>query len=72
MIEEDKANHFIYGLLVFFFSSLIMSPGFSLLFTALIGFLKEVFDHHAHHRFDWLDFYWTLFGSTIGLILKLY
>lgn len=70
-IEQDKANHFIYGLLIFIFCSFIFNPFISFFFVISVGGLKEVYDHYIERRFDWLDLFWTGLGGLVGLFLNI-
>lgn len=69
-IEKDKANHFIYGLLIYFIITLFFGDliGLVVCFLAAIG--KELYDYWSPlHRFDWWDFIWTIAGGLVGFII---
>ena len=44
ILPQDKANHFVYGSIICFLASLILTPIVALAITILIGILKEVYD----------------------------
>ena len=44
IIDQDKANHLIYGLLIFMVSMLLLTPVLSFTIVVIIAFLKEVID----------------------------
>jgi hypothetical protein len=69
-IEEDKANHFIYGLLSFFLCSIFCSIIPSIIFSVATGFSKEVYDYFRDRSHDRMDFIWTIFGTFIGALLR--
>lgn len=71
-IQGDKANHFIYGLLIYFVVTLLLGDllGISVCFLAAI--IKEIYDHYSpNHRFDWWDLIWTIAGGLIGLYIHI-
>ena len=75
LIEQDKANHFVYGAVLSFatiiFLSVILSvpPVIASVLGAVVGgavgILKEVYDysHKETHTPDIQDFVWTFMGS---------
>ena len=71
-IDKDKANHFIYGLLIYFIGTLILGDifGLSLCFTAAAG--KEIYDHwNPLNKWCWWDLLWTLMGGLVGFIIHI-
>lgn len=71
-VEEDKANHFIYGLLIYFIITLFFGDLIGMIICFLSAILKEVYDHYSpNHQFDWWDFIWTVMGGLIGLLIHL-
>ena len=71
-IEGDKANHFIYGLLIYFIVTLLFGDviGLSLCFIAAFG--KEIYDHLSpFHKWCWYDLIWTLMGGLIGFLIHI-
>lgn len=44
LIPQDKANHFIYGCLIYFVLQFILTPVFALIATSGIAIAKEVYD----------------------------
>ena len=47
VIPEDKANHFIYGCVIYTLSCLLFTIPFSLLIVAVIAALKEWHDKYV-------------------------
>lgn len=80
LIEQDKANHFIYGIMIYF----IFKLAFSIVFGSLTGILvgstigvvaaigKEIYDRrHPNHTPDWKDAAWTIGGVVLGIIITI-
>lgn len=71
VIPVDKANHFIYGLVIgsipLIFSEFLapFTVAYAVLLPALVGALKEFFDskHPDEHTADFADFIATIAGS---------
>lgn len=70
-IEGDKANHFIYGLLI---TAIVLFLGLSIplaIFTcAIVAFSKELYDKNIT-RFSWLDVIFTVGGGLISILISL-
>lgn len=78
LIEQDKANHFIYGIIIYFIFKLIFSMIFGLTTGILVGSIfgivaaigKEIYDNkHPHHTSDWKDAAYTIAGVILGIII---
>lgn len=71
IIPEDKANHFIYGLLI---TAIILALGLSMplaIFTCIIiAFSKELYDKTVT-RFSWLDVIFTVTGGITSVLISL-
>jgi hypothetical protein len=69
LIPQDKANHYIYGSVIYFISSLWLSPMVSMILVLLIATLKELYDYKTKTGTpEAMDVVWTLLG---GLFLFL-
>jgi hypothetical protein len=72
VIEQDKANHLIYGLIIFMISMLFLPPILSFTIVIIIAFLKEVVDTYIkgylRRREFVLDFLYTILGAGLGWI----
>ena len=69
LIPQDKANHYVYGSVIYFISNLFLSPILSMLVILLIALLKELYDYKAKTGTpEAMDVVWTLLG---GLFLFL-
>jgi hypothetical protein len=70
IIPGDKANHFIYGLIIFAVCNLVLGALFSSIICIIVAGSKEVYDnYHPNHEASWLDVLWTLLGSITAAIL---
>lgn len=67
-IPQDKANHIIFGWVIYFISNIFLSAYFSFVIVLLFATLKEVYDEIYRFGFDWKDLLTTL---IIPLILTL-
>ena len=73
MLEHDKANHFIYGLLIFGLVKVILGPVVGLIVCTLFGIGKEIYDHfHRDHTFDIYDAIATIAGGVVGLLIGIF
>jgi len=61
LIPLDKANHFIYGFMIFFISNLFMNPYISLIIVFTFALGKEIYDE----RLDWKDIFFTMIPGII-------
>ena len=67
-IPQDKANHIIFGWLIFFISNLFLNVYISFSIVLVFATLKEVYDEFYRFGFDYKDLLSTL---IIPLILTL-
>jgi hypothetical protein len=62
--EIDKANHFIVGYIVYYFSYIFIGNWMALIPLLLIAFGKELIDSYKRKTpFDWEDLAYTLAGG---------
>lgn len=71
LIVQDKANHFIYGFVIFVLCSLFLNDFFSLLIVAVVALAKEVYDEWKYSGFDIWDAVWTVVPAIILLTKNL-
>lgn len=69
LIPQDKANHFIYGFVIYFLLNLFFNDYTSFAFVFLFAFSKEVYDEYKYGGFDLKDLLTTLIPAFL-LILK--
>jgi len=69
LLSQDKANHFIYGILIYMTLSLIHQPLTGLIVCILAGILKEV---HDYPKQDYKDFIATVLGGVAGYACTYY
>jgi hypothetical protein len=72
LIPNDKANHFIYGFIIFILSTLIFTNPISLLIVSIIGGSKEIYDKvSGTGNPEFLDFLATVLPGLILTILSI-
>jgi len=71
MFEKDKANHVIYGVIIYGLHSLIITPIFSLIAVYVIALAKEFYDKKKTGKFSYSDIMATLLGGVIGLLISI-
>lgn len=70
-IRQDKANHFIYGFLIFIISNFFLQDYLSLLVVVLVGLGKEIYDEYKYGGFDVVDLIYTILPAMIIVVSKL-
>ena len=70
LIAQDKANHFLYGFLIFMISQYFLNDylSFGVVFAFAIG--KEIKDQIVYKGFDYKDLLVTLLPSIIIHFLR--
>ena len=70
LIAQDKANHFLYGFLIFMISQYFLNDylSFGIVFAFAIG--KEIKDQIVYKGFDYKDLLVTLLPSIIIHFLR--
>ena len=70
LIAQDKANHFVYGFLIFIISQYFLNDYFSfgVVFAFALG--KEIKDQIVYKGFDYKDLLVTLLPSIIIHFLR--
>ena len=70
LIAQDKANHFLYGFLIFIISQYFLNDyiSFGIVFAFAIG--KEIKDQIVYRGFDYKDLLVTLLPSIIIHFLR--
>jgi len=70
LIAQDKANHFLYGFLIFMISQYFLNDylSFGIVFAFALG--KEVKDQIVYKGFDYKDLLVTLLPSIIIHFLR--
>lgn len=70
-IRQDRANHFIYGFVIYIIASVFFIPLISFLITAIIALGKELYDEYDYGGFDIKDLIFTITAPLILLILQI-
>ena len=71
-IPHDKANHFIYGFVIFVLSNLVLNEWTSLAVVCLFAFGKEIYDEWKYGGFDIYDANWTIAPALILTLKQIY
>ena len=66
LIPQDKANHFVYGVVAYALALLFVSPLVALGITIVIGAAKEAWDANGRGCVELLDFLATAAGGAVG------
>ena len=72
LIPHDKANHFIYGFVIFVLSNLVLNEWFSLTIVCLFAFGKEIYDEWKYGGFDLYDAIYTIAPALILTLKQIY
>ena len=72
LIPHDKANHFIYGFVIFVLSNLVLNEWISLLIVCFFAFRKEIYDEWKYGGFDIYDAVWTIAPALILTLKQIY
>lgn len=71
LIPQDKANHAIYGALIFFVLQFFVAPVIALVVVVTVAFIKEVYDRvSGTGTSDVLDFLVTIAGAIPLFLLS--
>jgi len=70
VLAQDKANHLIYGLLVFTLALIFFGVVVACCATVVVAAGKELFDlaHRSSHTPDPVDLLVTVLGGALGLV----
>jgi hypothetical protein len=72
LVPQDKANHYIYGSVIYFITSLCLSPILSLIVVLLIAFLKELYDYKTKKGTpEVMDIVWTMIGGLTIMVTQI-
>jgi hypothetical protein len=69
LINQDKANHIVYGFVIYFISNLFLNPFSSLTVVLFFALGKEVLDQIKYKGFDYKDLAVTMIIPVV-LFLK--
>ena len=71
MFEKDKANHVIYGVVIYGLSYILITPIFCLIAVFITGIAKEVYDSYNGKKFSYADIMATQAGGIIGFLISI-
>lgn len=69
ILPHDKANHFIYGFMIFILSNLFLRDYVSLGIVFVFAIGKEIYDQYDYGGFDWKDILATIIPALILTIV---
>ena len=73
LIPSDKANHFIYGLMIFTLCSIPFGWIVGIISCSIFGIGKEIYDeYNPNHTPDVMDAIYTIAGGVVGLACVLF
>lgn len=68
LIPQDKANHIVYGFVIYFIANLFLNTYYSLGIVIIFALSKEAIDQVKYKGFDWKDLVVTLIPAIMFLI----
>ena len=68
-MQKDKIYHFIAGLVICLFFSIVDDPITGIGGAIGAGIMKECYDQHVYEGFDWKDMVVTWIGGCVGFTL---
>jgi hypothetical protein len=72
LIPQDKANHFIYGCIIYFLVSTYLTPIQTMGVVTLTASIKELYDYKTKTGTpELMDVVWTLLGALTILITQI-
>ena len=69
LIPLDKANHIIYGLVIYVLSNFFLQNVLALCVVTLFAVCTEMYDYWSYGKFDIEDMFATIFGAAILTII---
>lgn len=70
VIPGDKANHFVYGAVIFLIGNYTLSSQNGLLLALFFAIGKEMYDA-LDGKPDWKDVVWTMIGAGVACLSAL-
>lgn len=71
MIEQDKANHYIAGNVIYLIAAIWLSPLLAFAPVLLIALVKEFRDKMGYGQVSIMDVAWTVAGGVIPFVIQL-
>jgi hypothetical protein len=65
LIPQDKANHFVYGFVIYVLASLLLSDLLSLAMVVIWAICVEIYDEYDYGGFDWKDLLVTMIPAIL-------
>lgn len=70
LLEQDKANHFIYGLLIYAAVNYFFGPMIAFYVLTVVAFGKEIYDWKYGTGFSGTDIVFTIIGGMISFLIS--
>lgn len=70
-LEESRANHFVYGFVVYLISTIFVSNLFAFIIVMFVALLKELWDEYKYKSGNLIDAICTVIPALL-LIIKNY
>ena len=67
-LPQDKANHFIFGVLAYIPAAAFFGPVAGLVTAVVVGAAKELHDSQGHGCVEFYDFLATALGGAAGFL----
>ena len=71
MFDKDKANHFIYGAVIYGLTALVITPEFCLIAVLITAVAKELYDFYNGKEFSYGDIMATELGGIVAFLISL-
>ena len=71
MFDKDKANHFIYGAVIYGLTALVITPVFCLIAVLVIAVAKELYEFYYGKTFSYGDIMATELGGIVAFLISL-
>ena len=70
LIPIDKANHFLYGFVIFILAQFIFNDFVSFIIVLLIALSKEIKDEITYKGFDYKDLIATILPAILTILFR--
>ena len=70
LIPIDKANHFLYGFVIFILAQFIFNDFVSFIIVLLIALSKEIKDEIKYKGFDYKDLIATILPAILTILFR--
>jgi len=71
LMPQDKANHFIYGFVIYLLANILLTDLLSLIIVLIFALAKETYDYYRQGQVELLDVIYTISPALIILLFNL-